>query len=182
MQIVAKASELQIVRMPDGVDGTKCIKARYIGANCAQFVCYLNLEPGETDYTGYAKTRLGIGFRMHMVRNGNAPRMCIIEPQDDPIPQDYKILMVCLDSRGLPVKNAVNETQRFPFLVFEDAHDAAEYEEFLIREYDAPDEDGRGSRPAYVIRSWQEGSAIETCFTDLDAAVELDDNTTLEDL
>lgn len=182
MQIVAKANELKIVRMPDGADGTKCIKAEYIGENCAQFTCYLNLEPGEVDYTGYAKTRFGIGMRMHMIRHGNAPRTCIIEPQDDPIAQDYKILMVCLDSRGLPVKNAVNETQRFPFLVFDDSHDAAEYEEFLIREYSAPDEDGRGSRPAYVIRSWQEGSAIETNFTDEDATLELNETTALEDL
>lgn len=163
MRLQVDKSKMKLTPMPDGADGTKCVKA-YLGDHKVTF--YLNLEPGEIDYTGYARNRGGIGYRMHLVRNGGlAPRTIVLELQDDPLEQDYKILMICLDERGLPLKNRVNETYRVPHIVFDNAADCAEYEDYLVQTYDAE------TRPRYDIRSWEEGTPIETKWAHPDEGV-----------
>lgn len=154
MRLPLKAEDMTLVAMPDTAEGGKCVRA-YIKELKTTF--YLNMEPGEIDYTGYAKGRCGIGYRLHLVRNANlAPRTIVLEMQNDIIEDEYKILMVCQDERGLPLKSRMNETYRVPHIVFDNAHDCAEYEEYLLNTYDAE------SRPSYRIRSWQENTPIDT--------------------
>jgi hypothetical protein len=175
MRLPLKAEDMTIVAMPDTAEGGKCVRA-YVKELKTTF--YLNMEPGEIDYTGFAKGRCGIGYRLHLVRNANlAPRTIVLEMQNDVIEDEYKILMICQDERGLPLKSRMNETYRVPHIVFENAHDCAEYEDYLTRTYD---EEGR---PSYSIRSWQENTPIETLWGSESEEFALpNDGTTLEDL
>ena len=175
MRLPLKAEDMQLVAMPDTAEGGKCIRA-YVKELKTTF--YLNLEPGEIDYTGFAKGRCGIGYRLHLVRNaGLAPRTIVLEMQNDIIHDEYKILMICQDERGLPLKTRMNETYRVPHIVFDNAHDCAEYEEYLVNTYE---EEGR---PSYTIRSWQENTPIDTLWGSEDEGYALpNDGTSLEDL
>jgi hypothetical protein len=163
MQMILKADQIQLTKMPNGVDGTKNVKMYLKDFKCT---IYMSKEVGEKDYTGFGKGRGGIAYRAHLVRNGNAPYTPVVQVQDDPQEKEYKILMKCLDERGLPLVDAKsNETRRVPTIVFDTAQECAEYEEHLIRTYE------EDVRPIYEIVSWQDGS-IE--YIEYDKPVELE--------
>ena len=163
-EFILTQEQIQLSRRPAGADGTLCVQM-YVPD--IKLSVYLNMEPGEIHYTGYGRARgsdiegkqNGIAYRAHLFRNAGGPRVCVLQVQDDPKAYEYKILMVCTDERGLPVKNSVNETQRFPYLVFDTAQECAEYEEYLVKTYEPE------NRPTYTIRSWQEDTPIETKFS-----------------
>lgn len=174
MRLPLKAEEMTLVAMPDTAEGGKCVRA-YVPALKTTF--YLNMEPGEIDYTGYAKGRAGIGYRLHLVRNANlAPRTIVLEMQNDIIEDEYKILMICQDERGLPLKSRMNETYRVPHIVFDTAAECADYEDYLVQTYEPE------SRPVYTIRSWQENTPIDTSWAyDRETTQPVDAEAALED-
>lgn len=163
-EFILGQDQIKISRRPAAADGTLCVQL-YVPE--IKLSVYLNMEPGEIHYTGYGKARgmdlegkqNGIAYRAHLFRNATGPRVCVLQVQDDPKAYEYKLLMTCTDERGLPVKNSVNETQRFPYLVFETALECAEYEEYLVNTYEPE------NRPAYTVRSWQEDTPIESKFS-----------------
>lgn len=128
---------------------------------------YLKLEEGEVDYTGYAKTRGGVPYRMHIVRcgftkDGKPNRQILLEPQDEPlssssavVAEDYNLFAVATGYADLPIHNKQGETVRTPFLQFSSAEELASWEDWISAKIVEDDMD-----IPYEIHTLYEGDSI----------------------
>jgi hypothetical protein len=134
MQIKLRAEDVQLTKTPDGVRASVPLISP-AGPNDSRIVIYLNKEEGEKDWTGYTKGRGGIGYRLHIVRNGTGKKDILLEVQDEPQDSEYHLYYVDNTGRGLPIKSIHNETTRRTYLRFYTAEEAAAWEDWYISEH-----------------------------------------------
>lgn len=156
--------QVKLTAMPDE-GSTRVVKAVVTPfGDETRITFYLKLEEGEIDYTGYAKSRGGVPYRLHLVRcgfnaEGKPIRQILLEPQDEnlsscsaTVAEDYTLFAVATGYADLPIHNKMGETVRKSFIQFNSAEELASWEDWMTtRDGDFVD---------YEIHTLQDGESI----------------------
>jgi hypothetical protein len=157
-----KLTKDQVVLTAMPSEGSTRVVKAYVPDH--KLTVYLKLEDGEKDYTGFAKTRGGVPYRMHIVRcgfnaEGKPNREILLEPQDEQlssasaaIAEDHTLFAVATGYADLPIHNKMGETLRKPFIQFYSAEELASWEDWM--------HDRDGEMPSYEVYSLRDSEQI----------------------